>query len=254
MRRAPRPRNVARGLLACSAATALLATGGCNTAPEEPVHHVLDVGAADSVRLWPPGMRYVRSGDQIFIEAFGLRAGYRCAERIGITSWNIERDTLGDDNYRLNPLISRPEQPRCGPDKGIDTLFRRAVQNLVGRKLRLLTPDGRATDSAVFINGSALVYIMTHVRATPSDTLSTFGRFTFRDSTAGRPYRTVHANTTEPCEFLQAGTWTRAGDTLHIRLRRILADTGSAALLPVPACTESRADTVRLHPNRYGFP
>lgn len=249
-RRAPRQAMTGRAALLAVALAALL--GGCNTVSEEPVPHVLDIGAADSVKLWPPGLRYVRSGDQILIEVFGLRAGYRCAERIGIPSWNIERDTLEHDNYRLNPLISRPEPVRCGPDTGIDTLFRRAVQNLTGQKLRLLTPDGRATDSAVFIGGQALVYIMTHVRAGPGDTVSTHGRFVFRDSTAGHPRRTVRTDSTATCEVLQTGGYTRSGDTVSVRLRRILADTSAAAFLPT--CAGPRSDTVLLHPNLYGFP
>ncbi|HEX2613367.1 MAG TPA: hypothetical protein VHO02_07225, partial [Fibrobacteria bacterium] len=143
----------------------------------------------------------------------------------------------------------------CKSDpQGLDTLFKARVFTLVGKNFYLQTPDGRLTDSVLFISADAgkppFVDTLRHVVS--SGPISTKGRLTFRDSTGSHPSRTLEADSLAACEVLQSGVFDRRGDTLVVRARTI-----QGVALPVgvfPACAGVHADTIEIVPNLYRYP
>jgi hypothetical protein len=80
----------------------------------------------------------------------------------------------------------------------------------------------------------------------------TSGRFTFRDSTAARPRRMVHARNLATCEFMQTAVYEPQGDSSKITVRRIVAQPLPAPQLP--PCAGPRDDSMAVVYRAHRFP
>ena len=244
-------------LPACGlAALSAVFTISCSQNTSDPGPTLVERGTADSVTIWPPALRYARTGDTLNVRVLGVKHNVTCATRLTDPGWYLETgDTLNIDIFRfIPPLHERPVTNSCAPDPGIDTIFRRGFLIGAGRTLHLQAASGHTTDTVVFVNGQGFLHLFNHVRATSADTMTTIagGRFTFLDSTAGRPRRMVRTDSLGACEIFQAAVFTRRHDTLSVRLFRIQAAVQPDSILP--ACAGPRPDSVEVVPGLYTFP
>ncbi len=206
---------------------------------------VIENAGVDSLTFWPP-RAYALPSDLLAVELLGLRHVYDCA-RILSLAWD-SADSAGGRHLRPHARVELPAIPDCAISNGLDTLLETTAP-AAGQRLYLHTPDGRITDSLLSITGNAVVESFLRT----SDTLQTFGRYTFRDSTAGHPQRTLITDTLATCEIVQAAVLRRNQTGTHtVWIRTILAST-----LPpegFPACAGPRVDTLNVHRDRYLFP
>ena len=209
---------------------------------------VIENAGADSVKAWPPRLRYALPGDNIIVAVKGLRRIYDCA-RVESLEWSAV-DSAGATYLAPRARVELPALPECALSTGLDTALD-TLAPATGQKLYLRTPAGAITDSVLSIAGTGVVEGFQHP---PGDSLHVYRRFTFRDSTAGHPRREVYADSMVTCEFVQGATWRRlhGGDTLSINIRSILASPLDTAVLP--ACAGLHSDTVEAVENLYGYP
>jgi hypothetical protein len=244
-----RPARVVSFLSLLILATAFLVACNTDPWPDREPNTVTDADA-DSLVFWPP-LRYALSNDQITVEVHGLQRVYSCSRILSFT-WD-RVDSVGVSYLGIHSTIELPSTPECGFSSGLDTTFDTTVP-AAGRTLYLRTPGRRRSDSLYTFAGTGVVEGFLHPRSS-TDTLRTFGRFTFRDSTAGHRRRILYTDSLETCEVLQAATFRRlhGGDTLSIYFRTLYA---TPALSPtiLPACAGTHSDTVEVVSNRYQFP
>jgi hypothetical protein len=231
----------------CGTLAPLLLTA-CNQSswPEhEPT--VIENTGADSVKVWPPGVRHALPGDVVFARVHGLRRVYVCARVLEFEGLSL--DSAGASYLTPRARIESPGLPDCALSKGLDTVFE-ATAPVAGKRTYLRTPAGLVTDSLLSITGFATMEGFLHL---PGDTLSVSGRYSFRDSTAGHPTRVLVADSMAICEFVQGTTWRRSqvGDTLIIGIRTIQAAPIDTSLLP--ACAGQHADTVTAVEDVHGY-
>lgn len=244
----PRPAFASRLLLGPLFCAGLLAA--CNDVAwpdRDPT--IVEDAAADSVIAWPP-RRYALPGDLVTAEVRGLRTVYTCSRVLRLEG--VASDSAGGRFVRLGADVELPAVPDCALSPGLDTAFETAAP-AAGRTLFLQTADGRVTDSLRVVAGTGVVEGFLGL---PADTLTSFSRYVFRDSTAGHPRRVLWSDSLSTCEVIQAAVFTRrhGGDTLSISVRTLLA----APAPPTddfPACAAGpRSDTVEVVENRYGWP
>src|SRR5690606_24692076 len=102
---------------------------------------------------WPPTLRYARFGDTLSLHVRGLKRQRTCAhiEKLG---WDFRRDSTGAEYFTPSSKLEIP--PSCAADpEGLDTLFKVQVFTRTGKKFYLAAPDGRLTDSVLFVSGAA---------------------------------------------------------------------------------------------------
>jgi hypothetical protein len=231
-------------------ALAALGISGCTSEPAEVI--TLRNVPVDSAVFWPPSIRYAHNGDLLSLHMRGVQRQRKCA-KADTLDWNFRRDSLGAEFF--TPKSQFQVNTSCAADpKGLDSLYKYRVYTLVGKYFYLETPDGRRTDSVLFISGDApLPSRMDTLRhVVSSGSVSTKGRLTFRDSTAAHPRRSVEADSLASCEVLQAAVFDRRGDTLVVRARSIQGTALPVSLLP--ACSGIHADTIEVVPNLHRFP
>lgn len=246
-------RKIVPGALFISVCGTILLLSACNqTEPGngfEPVQ-----GTADSVSFWPPQLESARTNDTLILLVHNFNRVHTCAEPLENreAGWLFRSDSSGE-YYRFRAAFyEKPKDEQCPPDPGVDSAYRVIFPTVAGRKLYLQNPAQELNDSVLFVGTSAELHTFEHVRAGANDTLSTQGRFIFRDSTAGHPRRVVYADSLGTCEILQAGSFERRGDTLAVRLRTLQADSMDTDILP--ACAGPYADTLEILPRLYSFP
>lgn len=234
---------------------AILATLGpsaCTSDPESTT--VLRDVPVDSVVFWPPAVRYAQSGDTLSPWMRGVQRQRRCGmSDVDTLSWSFRRDSTGSEYYTPRSLFEI--RSSCPVDReGLDSLYKVRVYTKVGKYFYLETPDGRLTDSVLFISGDVALpsRMDTLLHVVPDGSITTRDGLTFRDSSATHPQRTVEADSLAACEVLQAAVFDRRGDTLAVRVRRIQGTTLPVDLLP--ACAGVHADTLDVVPNLYRFP
>ncbi len=244
-------RDASLRLAALSVALAGAILGAaCTSSPEEVV--IIENVPVDSVVFWPPTLRYAHTGDTLSLEMRGVKRQRKCAT-IRKLGWDFRRDSTGAEYF--TPSSEFETRSSCGADPvGLDTLFKAQVFTLAGRKFYLQTPDGRLTDSVLFVSSGPAnrpaVDTLLHMPASGDTTA--LGRYVFRDSTAAHPRRVVEAESLQACELLQAAVFERLGDTLRVRVRRLRA--GAALAEVLPACAGPHADTLEVVPALHGFP
>lgn len=216
---------------------------------------------ADSVVFWPASVKYARHGDTLHLLIHGLKRRRMCA--IPQLGWNFLRDSTGHEAYELKAEFEIP-RPGCRSDAaGLDTSFRVRFYTTPGKWLYLRTPDGRTTDSVLFVAADTpdAVHVIT-LRHVPGDADATEeatsgsahvtrrGKAVYRDSTAAHPRRMVTIEALEACEILQAATYEPRGDTTLVKVRLIKATFPPAPFAP---CSGPRTDSVEVVFNRYNF-
>lgn len=208
---------------------------------------------ADSVTFWPRHVLYARYGDTLFATIHGLKRVAECAEP-SLVSWNFSQDTAKNQSYRPRARFVIPGGSTCRADTvGLDTTFKVVFFTSAGKRMRLLTPGGKATDSVLFVDAASVATVDVFTRAPGDPDSLAVGRFTFLDSTAARPRRMIRADSLAACEFLQSAVHERRDDTLRVRLRRIEAAPLPAGVLP--PCAGPRADSIEVEPDlRTLFP
>lgn len=234
----------------CALLAALALLTGC-LEPEKTV--LLEDPPADSVTFWPPNVQYARQGDTLHLLVHGLKRRKTCAVPLQV-SWDFNHDSSGFESYRVRSRFEVPGDASCAPDPaGLDTSFRVRFYTRPGKRLYLRTPDGRITDSLLFIAPETpeLVNVITlrHLAGGGDSTVG--GRAVYRDSTPSHPRRTVRVDPLETCEILQTATYEYRGDTTLVKIRLIKATLQSSFLFP--ACADARADSVEVAFNRYNF-
>jgi hypothetical protein len=224
---------------------------GCNQTvypDREPT--LLENVAADSLVFWPPSLKYAREGDTVSFLVIGLQRGYACSQ-IALLGWNWNGDDSANNRYRLSSVIRLPENPTCAVDtKGLDSLFKRTFSTPPGQKLYLQTSAGVSADSLLYVAGDGYTHVFQHLVSGP-DSAVFGGRFVFHDSGSTRARRFVTADSMASCETFQSAAFKRQGDTLTVRVKRLVAVPGSAAF---PPCASPHADTVEVVFDRYRYP
>jgi hypothetical protein len=203
----------------------------------------------DSLAFWPPAMRYARAGDTLQIRMKGFHLGYTCGE-ISELRWNW-RDSIGFDYYTLLSKVYVPGGPSCKPGGRFDSTFRVIFYSHAGERLFVRHGDNLKTDSLLFVSGFGYTETFVHRDADADTALIERGgyRFTYHDSTAARPRRTVTAML-PICETFQSSVFKREGDSITVRLRRIVARPLPAAAFP--ACAGEHPDTMEVVRDLYG--
>jgi len=204
---------------------------------------VNDLGV-ESLAVWPP-LKYALPGDVLTVEVAKLKTVYTCARVLSMTV--TAADSGAFRIGRLDASAELPGTPECPLTPGLDTTLTLNAP-AAGITLLLRTPSGANTDTVRVLAGTATVEGFTYIRG-GADTVKSWGRFVFRDSTAGYPLRTLRTDSLETCEVLQAAVFRRVrdSDTLSIAWRT-LNDASS------PSCTGHYADTVTVVQDKYGFP
>lgn len=239
-----------RPAVAAMAALWIAAAIGCNSAPEE-VTRVENV-PVDSVVFWPPTLRYAHYGDTLSLEMRGVKRERKCAKILKL-GWDFRRDSTGAEFFTPNSEFDIPSGCKADP-AGLDTVFKAQVYTLLGNKFYLETPDGRRTDSVLFVSEpatSAKPTLDTLRHRVSVGGVTTRGRLVFRDSTATHPRRTVEADSLPACDLLQTAVYDKRGDTLVVRVRTLHAGSVPGGL---PACAGVHADTVEVVKNIHRFP
>lgn len=240
----PHPRP-ARAL----SALVLLALAACNqTSWPEHEGTLVENAGADSVKAWPPSARYALPGDVVFVKVTGVRRVYACARVLSFEG--IASDSAGATYFTPHARFELPALPDCALSKGLDSVLETTAPP-AGARVYFRTPAGTVTDTLHSIAGTGVVEGFLHP---PGDTLRVHGRYTFRDSTAAHPRRSLQTDSLEACEILQGATYSRlhGGDTLSIRFRTLLATPLDTTVFP--ACSGIHADTVEVVRNEYGYP
>ncbi len=237
-------------LLLAGVMSTLSAVTGC-TKTEEAV--LINEPPADSTVFWPRSMEYARRGDTLYLQVHGLKRRAVCAVPVQI-SWNWSQDTTKHQFYRLRSSFEIPAGAHCASDPaGLDTMFRRVFTPEIGNKLYLQTPDGTITDSILFVTDAipnqASVMVIKHAHGVNDST--TFGRFTFFDSTSTHPKRVVKSNALDACEILQTAVYERKADTTFVKVRLIRAAPQPSSV--IPECAGPYGDSVPVVFNRYNY-
>lgn len=201
----------------------------------------------DSLSFWPPDMRYARDGDTLSIRMIGLHRKYTCG--VPDMHWNW-RDTPGYDYYTLSARVDIPGGSSCVPGGFFDSTFRVIFHSPGGEYLFIRHGNNIKTDSLLFLSGFGYTETFVHRDADPDTAvIEREGyRFTFHDSTATRKRRFVTA-VLPVCETFQSSLFKREGDSITVRLRRIVAKP-----LPVemfPACAGEHPDTMEVVNDLY---
>jgi hypothetical protein len=241
------PHILKPGLLAPLLAALLLTACNQTSWPDHDSTVVDNVGA-DSVKAWPPGARFALPGDNVLAQVHGLRRVYECASVLEF-GWTA-LDSSGAAYLAPHARVELPSLPDCALSKGLDTVLDTSAP-AAGKHLYFRTPAGAVTDSVLSVAGSGAVEAFLHP---PGDTLRAHDRFTFYDSTAGHPRRSLYSDSLEACEIVQGATYSRlhGGDTLSVRFRTLLAAPLDTAVFP--ACAGPHSDTVDVVPDLYGYP
>lgn len=204
---------------------------------------------ADSLRVYPP-LAHALAGEPLVVQVHGLKTVYDCSRLLEFAATTSDSATV--TRFSVTARVEWPAVPDCPLVPGLDTVVP-AVAPAAGRMLVLRAPRGRGTDTVTVIAGTALTVDFLH-EGSRTDTLTTVGRFTFRDSTAGHPRRVLYADSLAACETLQAAVYTRRGrDTLALR-HRILSATPALPAETFPACAGVHADSVEAVEDLYGWP
>jgi hypothetical protein len=213
---------------------------------------VLENVGADALNVWPP-IRYALPGDVLTVEVRKLKTIYSCAHVLSMTP--VVTDSASWRFISITANVELPGTPDCPRSTGLDTTFESTVP--AAGSIILKTPNGLRTDSVTIISGTGVVEEFLHVRSN-TDTTQTFNRFTFRDSTAGHPLRTLSTTLLAPCEVFQAAVFERINapgtpDTLSIKFRTLLASPALPDTVS-PACAGVYGGSYEVVPNRYGYP
>jgi hypothetical protein len=241
------PHSLKPGLLAPLLAAFLLTACNQTSWPDHDSTIVDNVGA-DSVKAWPPGARFALPEDNVFAQVHGLHRVYECASLLEL-GWTTV-DSPGATYLAPHARIELPSLPDCALSKGLDTVLETTAP-IAGKRLYFRTPAGAVTDSVLSVAGTGVMEAFLHA---PGDSLQAHNRFTFYDSTAGHPRRSLYTDSLETCEIVQGATWSRlhGGDTLSVRFRTILAAPLDTAVFP--ACAGLHSDTLDVVPDLYGYP
>lgn len=215
---------------------------------------VLENPPADSVVFWPPTMTYARFGDTLHLVVHGLKRGKRCAVPVQL-GWKFLRDSTGTEFYQVHSEFEVPAKGCPRDAAGLDTSFRVRFYTSPGKWLYLRTPEGRTTDSILFIapEGPGLVSVLTLDHPAGADSTRS-GRVLYRDSTAFHPVRRLVVDSLGTCEVLQTATYESrhdSGDITRVKIRLLKATIGSA--LSFAPCAGPHADSVAVVFNRYNF-
>jgi hypothetical protein len=230
-------------------ALATFALSGCNDTgwpDRDPV--VIDSVGSSTLTAWPP-LNHALTGETLRLQVGGLKTVYDCARVLSLGVNAL--DTGSTRTVWVDATVELPATPECPLTTGLDTLLETSAP-ASQKTVVLRTLSGTVTDSVFVFSGTAVVESFLHMRP---DTVRTFGRYRFRDSTAGHPRRILFSDSLAACETIQAAVFTRrhGGDTLSIAFRTLLA----APALPATtfkACAGMHADTVTVVENRYGYP
>jgi hypothetical protein len=235
---------------------ALLSAGaflaGCNqTAYPERDPKVYQDVAADTLAFWPPALKYARAGDTVSFRVIGLQRGYACAQ-VSDLGWSWENGDSTGGRFRLHSTVQVPGNPACALDtKGLDSLFERTFARPAGQKLYLRTSAGVSADSLLYLAGDGHTEVFQHLVSGP-DSAVFGGRFLFHDSGAARARRFVTADSMGLCETFQSAAFRRNGDTLTVRVKRLVAASLGADVFP--PCAGPHADTMDVVFDRYRYP
>ena len=224
---------------------------GCNqTIWPDRSSPVTDSTLVDNASFWPASIHYIAIGETAVVELRGLQRGFvsstilQCSLRF--------RDSSGD-SATLQPYarIKFPANPETALDlTGLDTALKQVVSLPAGSWLFLQSTNAARTDTAQIVSASVHSDTITCVPDTSGKVVK--GRFTFQDSTAAHPLRTVRSDSLPPCETLQGAVFTRHADTLQVRFHRLLLN----ALLhdSLPPCAGPHPDSIEVVGDRFGFP
>ncbi len=239
--------TITRGIFFFSACALATGLGACLQTGEATV---LSNPPADSVVFWPPSVQYARYGDTLHLVIHGLKRRKVCA--VPQVGWKFLRDSTGFESYQVHSEFELPATGCRKDEAGLDTSFRVRFFTVPGNRLYLLTPDGKATDSVLFVaseTGGAVSVITLRHPAESGDTTRS-GRALYRDSTASHPRRMLRLDTLAACEILQTATYEYRGDTTLVKVRLITASLPPESFAP---CSGARADSVEVVFNRYNF-
>lgn len=228
------------------AALALTACNDTGWPDRDPV--ILENPHADSLKF-QPAMAHALPGDQLTVTLHSLKTVYACAGLLAFTV--TSKDSADRTVITVTSRVRVPGVPECPLVTGWDTTFA-VTAPAAGRTLLLRTPGGTATDSLFVFAGTGITETFVHH---PADTLSTHGRFTFRDSSAAFPRRILYSDALASCETMQGAFFTRlnGGDTLRITYRTLTASPPLPEAL-LPACGGPHADTISVVAGAHGLP
>lgn len=207
---------------------------------------------ADTLVFWPASVTHALPGELPVTVVRGLRRVYACAEFVQL-GWE-ESDSASATRHTLRARLRLPALPSCALAPAVDTVLPPADTTHAGGVVHLRKADGTVTDSVRIVAGGSETRSFTRVRD-PEDTVQveSFGEFTFYDSTAERPQRSLRADSLDTCEALESAVFDREGDTLTVRFRLLRADSVSSDVFP--ACAGGpRVDSVEVVFNRHGYP
>lgn len=216
--------------------------------PERSTHQV-DSAGVTRVLFWPPGLSYLATGGTAVVELQGLKRGFICSR---ILECALNLDSSGGI-MKVHPIcrVELPENPACPLEpNGLDTTLPLTAMPPIGAILYLKTPADSITDSARIV--SAMIYpeSLVYIPDTTGKVLQ--GRFLFRDSTSAHPLRKIMADSMLACETFGGAVFSRSGDTLKVRFRRLRLDSARHATLP--PCLGPHADSTQVVFDRFGFP
>jgi len=237
------------GLVALGCFAPLLFAGCNNPSGSQEPTVVMD-GDVDSLFFWPSAMRYARAGDTISIRILGLQLERTCAT-VGDIRW-LWTDSLGSDFYTLRTEVDVPNAS-CRRGGTFDSTFRVIFHSHAGETLFLRRQTHVRTDSLLYVSGEAYVETFGHRGADPDSATIVRGayRLVYHDSITNRPRRFVTA-TLPICETFQSAVFRRAGDSITVRLRRLVASPLPPAQFP--PCEGEHADTMEVVPDLYASP
>jgi hypothetical protein len=216
---------------------------------------LLEDPPADSVTFWPPSLHYAKFGDTLTVRIHGLKRQYDCATTLELRL-AFREDTTKAQYFHLRSRFEIPANPPCGrEDAGLDTGFKAQISTREGRPFYLEKADSTRTDSIVFVAPSSQAFLdaFDHIPSMSAGAGTTVhGRYIFRDSTASQRRWLLRVDSLAACEILQTAVFDRRGDTLAVRVRRILAKPLPESILP--ACAGTHADSLSVVFNAHKFP
>lgn len=199
----------------------LLACGGSVYPDRDPA--TVENVRVESARFLPLGGRFILADSATPIRFTGVHTGFDCSK---ILEMGLAAAPAGTPPaYRPFTRVQLPAAPDCPVDTaGRDTAFT-LVFPAGPDPIRLANSSGLITDSAEVIRGT-LEYDSLIGLLGIAGTISK-GAWSFRDSSSIGP-RQVRGDSLSSCLFLNQATWSKANDTVKVRLSFVTLDSAAA--------------------------
>lgn len=211
-----------RGIRAGAAAFALLLSAcGQSVYPDREPATVENI-RVQGAKFLPLGGRFILADSAASIRLIGIHTGYKCSE---ILEMGLAASPAGTPPAFLpRTRIRLPAAPDCAVDSaGRDTAITR-VFPAVPDTVRLANSSGVVTDIAAVIRGTLEYDSLIGV---PNLGLITKGPWLFRDSSAIGPRR-LYGDSLSSCRLLNQASWSKAKDTVKVRLSFVTLDSAAA--------------------------